>query len=227
MAAAVISGLMVIQNTTQDPRTDDAEVFANFIGIAPVVEGPLTELRVRDNQAVAQGELLFTVDEAPYLYALQSAESQQAALEGQIANMERQIQAQMAGSQAAQAAIRSSEASAQRCGRSYRSVGSGSKPVARGVEAGDEAESAYASNNLARLEPLLSKHYITVDQLDLAKTNADARSEAVRQATAELALADARMQEAKAQQTQAIVTIEQRLSAIQTIEGGGVSYRHP
>ena len=34
-AAALLSGLMVVYETTIYPRTDDAEVFANFIGIAP------------------------------------------------------------------------------------------------------------------------------------------------------------------------------------------------
>ena len=41
VAAAVITGLLVISITDRYPRTDDAEVFANFIGIAPQVEGPL------------------------------------------------------------------------------------------------------------------------------------------------------------------------------------------
>ena len=34
-AAALITGLLVVSETTRYPRTDDAEVFANFIGIAP------------------------------------------------------------------------------------------------------------------------------------------------------------------------------------------------
>ena len=208
VAAAVLSGLFVVQNTTQDPRTDDAEVFANFIGIAPVVEGPLTELRVKDNQAVQQGDLLFTVDDAPYLYALQSAESQQAALEGQIANMQRQIQSQEAASQAARQGIRSSQASAQRAAAEITQAEAAINQ-ARAALQQTTAEAAYATNNLARLEPLLTKHYVTVDQLDLARTNADSRAEAVRLATAQLAVAEARLLEARAQQTQANVTIDQ------------------
>ncbi len=208
MAAAVVSGLLVIQNTTQDPRTDDAAVLANFIGIAPVVDGPLTELRVKDNQAVRQGELLFAIDDAPYLYALQSAKSQQAALEGQIANMQKQILSQESASRAAQAAIRTTEASSA---RAAASIGQADAAVnqSRAALKQATAEAAYANNNLARLEPLLAKHFVTVDQLDQAKTNADARSEAVRQANAQVALSEARLQEAKAQQNQATATVEQ------------------
>src|ERR1700710_3071095 len=89
---ALILGIVVVSVTTENPRTDDAEVFANFIGIAPVVEGPLTELGVADNQAIRRGDLLFAVDDSPYLYALQDAKSQQEALEGQIANERRHIE---------------------------------------------------------------------------------------------------------------------------------------
>src|SRR6202453_266646 len=61
--AAVGLGLEVLYRTNYYPRTDDAEVFANFIGIAPQVEGPITRLNVRDNQFVKQGELLFRSEE--------------------------------------------------------------------------------------------------------------------------------------------------------------------
>jgi multidrug efflux system membrane fusion protein len=48
------------------PRTDDAAVRANVIGIAPHVGGPIVELKVVDNQAVREGELLFVIDPRPY-----------------------------------------------------------------------------------------------------------------------------------------------------------------
>ena len=204
----MISCVVVVDDTTHDPRTDDAEVFANFIGMAPVVEGPLIELPVKDNQAVHQGDLLFTVDDAPYLYALQNAKSQQAALEGQIANMQRQIQSQQSASQAAQAAIRSSQASAQRAEAASRQAEAAINQSRAALKQAT-AESEYAANNLARLQPLLAKHFITVDQLDLAKTNADAKAQAVSQANAQLALSEARLQEAGAQQAVAGVNIEQ------------------
>ncbi len=208
VAAAVVSCMLVLRNVTHDPRTDDAEVFANFIGIAAVVEGPLTELRVQDNQAVHRGDLLFTIDDAPYLYALESAKSQQAALEGQIANMERQIQSQVSGASAAEAAIRSSQASAERAAAAI-SQAEAAVNQAQAAQRQATLESAYAANNLARLQPLLAKHFITVDQLDEAKTNADAKAEAVRQANAQSELAQARLVEAKAQNTEANVNIEQ------------------
>src|SRR5260221_334241 len=93
LLAAIILGLGVLFHTNYSPRTDDAEVFANFIGIAPQVEGPIVRLNVRDNQFVKKGELLYEIDERPYQYVLERALSEQAALEGQIADEQRKINA--------------------------------------------------------------------------------------------------------------------------------------
>src|ERR1700675_1660439 len=65
VAGAVILGLIVLYHQNFYPRTEDAEVFANFIGIAPQAEGPLIRLNVRDNQFVKKGELLYEIDERP------------------------------------------------------------------------------------------------------------------------------------------------------------------
>src|ERR1700747_664428 len=76
--AAVGLGLVVLYETNYSPRTDDAEVFANFIGIAPQVEGPLVRLNVHDNQFVKKGNLLFEIDDRPYRYTIEKAISDQA-----------------------------------------------------------------------------------------------------------------------------------------------------
>ena len=48
------------------PRTDDATVRANLVGIAPHVGGPIVDLRVVDNQAVKQDDVLFVIDPRPF-----------------------------------------------------------------------------------------------------------------------------------------------------------------
>ena len=55
------------------PRTDDAYVRANTVGIAPHVSGPLVSLDVVDNQYVKKGDLLFVVDPRPYRFASEKA----------------------------------------------------------------------------------------------------------------------------------------------------------
>src|SRR5260370_3302278 len=86
VSAAVALGLAVLFETNRQPRTDDAEVLANFIGIAPQVEGPIVRLSVRDNQFMKKGELLFEIDYWPFCCELERAKSEQAALEGQISD---------------------------------------------------------------------------------------------------------------------------------------------
>src|SRR5216684_1780305 len=94
IVSAVVLGLLVLFETNRQPRTDDAEVLANFIGIAPQVEGPIARLSVRDNQFVKKGELLFEIDDRPFRYALERTQSEQASLEGQIEDEQRRIAAQ-------------------------------------------------------------------------------------------------------------------------------------
>src|ERR1035441_2133783 len=84
VVCAAISGMLVIGQVTSNPRTDDAEVFVNYIGIAPVVNGPITHLYVADNQLVKEGDPLLEIDKRPYAYALARAQSDQQALQGEI-----------------------------------------------------------------------------------------------------------------------------------------------
>jgi len=196
VVAAAVLGLIVLHHTTHHPRTDDATISANYIGIAPQVEGPLIRLNVSDNQFVKKGELLFEIDERPYEYALESALSAQETLEGQIEDEGRRIAALVSAVSVAEANIHSAEADVA--------------TAERGVDRA-HAEWAYASNNLQRLEPLLVKQFVTVDDIDKAKTSEVAQQEALRQAQSRLLLAQAELKSAQAQHEQAahaVTTLE-------------------
>ena len=73
----MLLGALALYRANHYPRTDDATVFANFVGIAPQVDGPIILLSVRDNHFVKKGELLYEVDDRPYQYALETALSEQ------------------------------------------------------------------------------------------------------------------------------------------------------
>jgi multidrug efflux system membrane fusion protein len=196
VTAAVVLGLLVLYHVNYYPRTDDAEVSANFIGIAPQVEGPLIRLNVVDNQLVKKGDLLYEIDERPYQYALERVISEQAALEGQISDERRKIAALVSAVSVSQANIHSSEAD----------VASAERAVNR-----QRAEWAYASNNLHRLEPLLTRQFVTVDQVDRARTSELAESEALRQTESRLQFSQAALNSTLAQHEQAqhaVTTLE-------------------
>src|SRR6266403_725701 len=67
VSAAVALGLVVLFETNRQPRTDDAEVLANFIGIAPQVEGPIARLSVRDNQFVKRESFFSRSTTGPFV----------------------------------------------------------------------------------------------------------------------------------------------------------------
>src|SRR5947207_11685081 len=66
VAGAAVAVVVTLLQWETRPQTDDATVRANFVGIAPQVSGHIVDLRVRDNQLVHEGDLLFVVDPRPY-----------------------------------------------------------------------------------------------------------------------------------------------------------------
>jgi membrane fusion protein, multidrug efflux system len=221
---AMVGLIAVYSVTTRHPQTDDAEVFANYIGIAPVVEGPILHLNVADNQRVKQGDLLFEIDDRPYKYAVDRAVSDQAALEGEIVDEQRRIGAEMHAVTASGAATRSASASVDRAQASIREA---EADVTRSEAALDRAKTewAYAENNLHRVEPLLTKQYVTVDQVDQARTTERASAQSVHEAESQLALNRAHLNsmlaalaEAQASAEQSTAQLHQSQSSVLTLD---------
>jgi multidrug efflux system membrane fusion protein len=163
---------------------------------------------VRDNQFVKKGELLYEIDERPYQYALERALSEQAALEGQIADEQRRINALVSGVSVAKANVSSSHADVERWAATVEQARADAANAEQGVSRA-KAEWTYASNNLHRLEPLLAKQFVTVDQVDRAKTSEIAQSESLKQADSQLRLSRAGLQSALAQYERSKAALEQ------------------
>src|SRR5271163_1721276 len=195
---AVALGLMVLYRVNSYPRTDDSEILANFIGMAPQVEGPILRLNVRDNQFVKPGDLLYEIDDRPYRYALENAISEQAALEGQISDERRKIAALVSAVSVSQANIQGTVADITRWAAAVDQARADMANAEQGVSRA-EAEWTYANNNLHRLEPLLVKQFVTVDQVDRARTSEIAQDQSLRQAKSQLRLAQAGLQATLAQ----------------------------
>ena len=75
IAVAALVVFAVWRNLQTFPRTEDAEVRANVVGVAPQVGGSITRIHVTDNQAVKQGDLLFELDARPYEAAAAQAKA--------------------------------------------------------------------------------------------------------------------------------------------------------
>jgi membrane fusion protein, multidrug efflux system len=151
---------------------------------------------------------LVEIDPRPYAYALHQAQSAQTELEGTIINESRSIAAQTSGVGVAQAGLRNAEANVA---KSVSSVDEARAAVAHAQAGVIKAESdlKYASDNLHRIEPLLADQFVTVDQVDQARTLEISRSAAVEQARSQLKLAEASLQATIAQNNQAHAVLDQ------------------
>ena len=105
IAGALICACLVYENLKINPRTEDAQVRANVVGISPQVGGAIVAIHVKDNQLVKKGDLLFELDARPYQAEVEKARAQLALTEFEIQAYKDQI----TGSEAA---LKESEANA-------------------------------------------------------------------------------------------------------------------
>jgi len=208
LVGGIGAGLLALYTASQYPRTDDAEVVANVIGIAPLVAGPVVELPVHDNDFVKKGRLLYQIDDRPYLYALQDALAAQQRLEGEIENEHRRIRAQVTTVSIANAGRQSAAANEIRADDEIK-VSEAAIAQANAGLIRARADESYAIGNLHRIEPLLTKEFVTPDDVHRARSLAEAKTAAVQQAESNLALTKARLLAATAKKEQTVAQLVQ------------------
>ena len=96
LGGAVVLGfiaavLVIIFAPGQDVWTDDAYVTAHYATVAPRVSGQIASVDVDDNQAVAAGHLLATIDDRDFRAALANAEAMLERDRAQLADAEASI----------------------------------------------------------------------------------------------------------------------------------------
>jgi len=141
MLGVVVLALWVWSAVEEHPRTDDAIVEANVIGVAPRVRGQIVTMNIQDNQQVNEGDILFEIDPADYQLALANAEAS-------LATLDRQIEVGRANDDELKFEV---------------------KAAAAGVEQA-KAELKQATNTLSRLEPLLPQGFAVANDVDKAQT---------------------------------------------------------
>ncbi|HEX8910345.1 MAG TPA: biotin/lipoyl-binding protein, partial [Anaeromyxobacteraceae bacterium] len=112
-ALALLFGLHLFL-TRGEETTDDAQIEADVVPVAPRVAGAVLRVAVQDNQQVRKGDLLFELDAADYAARAQQAEAELATAEAQAMAAEAQVQVVEAsargGFAGARAAVSSSAA---------------------------------------------------------------------------------------------------------------------
>src|SRR5712672_2173818 len=83
LTVAVFLGYDLARYYLYSPWTRDARVRANVVTVAPDVFGYVDDIRVRNDQFVHNGDVLFTIDQERYRFALADAEAVLAARHAQ------------------------------------------------------------------------------------------------------------------------------------------------
>ena len=141
VVAAVVLALWVWEIIEKHPRTDDATVRANVIGIVPRVRGLIVKLHVQDNQAVKEGDVLFEIDPDDYELGVDKAKAA-------LASLDQQIEAARGGDAALKFGVKAAEAGVERA----------------------QAQLKQADDTLNRLQPLQPKGFTTAETVDQART---------------------------------------------------------
>ena len=92
VVVAVIGARRLYAHYNLEPWTRDGRVRADIVAVSPDVNGLVTTVLVRDNQAVRVGQVLFVIDRPRYELALRQAEAAIASDEASLAQARRENQ---------------------------------------------------------------------------------------------------------------------------------------
>ena len=204
ICAAIIAVILALLQWEFEPQTDDATVRADFVGIAPQVNGHIVELYVQDNQLVHEGDLLFVIDPRPYEVALERARAA-------LALTRKEVDALKDGSEAAAVAV--SRAEAQLSASAAEVKRREMDPVVADAEISRlKAQFQHAADHLKRLEPLLPQNFVTADRVEEARTQRASAQAALDEAQARRRAADAVLVSTRAQHLAAQAALQQARS---------------
>ena len=213
VAGAAVAVIVTLLQWEIRPQTDDATVRANFVGIAPQVNGHIVDLPVRDNQQVREGDVLFIVDPRPYEITVARARASLALTRKEVDGLRKGVSTADAGVARAAAQLNASAADVVR--RETDPVAADAE-IAR-LEAQRvaseaalqraKAELRHAEDYLARIEQLLPEKFVTEDKVDEARTKRVSAAMAAEQARTSVLAADAALDEARAKKKAAVAAL--------------------
>jgi membrane fusion protein (multidrug efflux system) len=197
--------------------TDDAQIEADVVPLAARIGGTIKTTRVRDNQVVKAGDVLFEIDPADLDVEvarteaeLDAARAQQAAADAQVAV----VQSSSAGG------LSSARAALTGAGASVRGAGD-AVHAAEAAVARARADLGTAETDLTRMQELFSKQAGTRHDVDHAQQARDVAKASLDSATAQLEMARSQrgLAEARVAEAQGHVTsntpVEQVVGAAQ------------
>jgi membrane fusion protein (multidrug efflux system) len=168
--------------------TDDAYVHADTSIISPKIDGYIEQVRVRDNQSVAAGEVMFVIDDRDFAAKAAQAEAAVTTAEATVATYANRLELQQAMIGQAEASFAGAEVDLERARldrRRYTALVSSDFASRQRFETADaDARKAEAALDKARAAVVAERNQLAV--LKSQKTEEEAR---LAQARASLVLA--------------------------------------
>lgn len=184
IAAAAFAGYVAMHAGKES--TDDAQVEADVVALAPRVSGRIAKVLVQDNQKVKAGDELMVLEDADLRARVAKAEAELAIARAEQRAAEAQEAIAAAGAQggldSAQAHLSSSRVDVNSADTQIE--------VSRAALQRTEADAQKSALELSRVTALRTSGAATAEQLDNAKIADTAARAAVAQAQAALAVAE-------------------------------------
>jgi membrane fusion protein, multidrug efflux system len=185
LAVVLVALGLYLFATRNQQSTDDAQVEADVVPVAPRVGGAILRVDVTDNERVKAGQVLVEIDPADYEAREKQAEADlalaQAQAQGAVAQEQIVEASAHGGFNAAEAALSGSSVGV---GSAEATIEASKAAVARA-----EADQRKAAIDLRRTQQLFADRAVAQDRLDSAQVAFDGAEAALAQAKAQLAAA--------------------------------------
>ena len=168
--------------------TDDAYIASDVSVISPKVEGYIKEVRVRENQAVKKGAVLFVIDHSDFAAKVAQNQAAVATEEAAVATYDSRLDLQQAMIAQAQATLQSAEADLLRTQQDYKRY---SQLMSSDFASRQRFDQAVADQRKAEAETAKSQAALAAAKSQVGVLRSQRREEEARllQARANLALA--------------------------------------
>ena len=212
-----------LQTTAGRESTDDAQIDAHVVQIAPRVSGTIVRVPVADNQLVEPGAVLVELDPSDYQVAVDKARAELADAEAGAAAAATNVPITSTQTTGNVTTARGGVAQAQSgVTATEKEIDMARARVATAQARLREAESnaAKATRDVERLRGLLAKDEISQQQFDNAGAAADAQKAAAESARAQVTEAEAGIRVAESRLAQARSGEEQAHAELRTAQSG-------
>src|SRR4051794_8755802 len=170
LALAIVAGIWAWFHFRGRVSSDDAQVDAHIVAIAPKISGNVVEVLVRDNQQVKAGDVLVRIDPRDYQARVEMARAAVLQAQSQLTTARTVVpltsETTQSGTSGASAQLEDATAELERARLTAEQASTSDIAVAQANVRSKQASNDRAQADLARMRPLLEKAEISRQQFD-------------------------------------------------------------